>query len=104
MKGFELERTKNLERLKLYRKTNKGQGLFQQNKVENMKKRMHVYVCLFLQTKEKIPILIAVTRSPQALRSKPILLAVTPLPSPLTTPPVTRTYFMLFLVQCLCCC
>lgn len=46
----------------------------------------------------KIPILIAVTLSPQALRSKPILLAVTPLPSPLTTPPVTSTYFIFFLV------
>lgn len=39
----------------------------------------------------------AVTLSPQALRSKPILLAVTPLPRPLTTPPVTSTYFIYFL-------
>lgn len=40
------------------------------------------------------PILMEVTRRPQALRIRPILLAVTPLPSPLTTPPVTNTYFI----------
>lgn len=44
--------------------------------------------------KKSLPILMAVTLSPQALRSKPILLAVTPLPRPLTTPPVTSTYFI----------
>lgn len=44
--------------------------------------------------KKRLPILMAVTLSPQALRSKPILLAVTPLPRPLTTPPVTSTYFI----------
>lgn len=44
--------------------------------------------------KRQVPILIEVTRSPQALRRTPILLAVTPLPSPLTTPPVTNTYFI----------
>lgn len=44
---------------------------------------------------KKGPILIEVTRSPQALRTTPMLLAVTPLPSPLTTPPVTNTYFIL---------
>lgn len=42
----------------------------------------------------KEPILMEVTRSPQALRIRPMLLAVTPLPSPLTTPPVTKTYFI----------
>ena len=46
---------------------------------------------------KKVPILIEVTRRPQALRRTPILLAVTPLPSPLTTPPVTSTYFIFFL-------
>lgn len=44
--------------------------------------------------KQQIPILMAVTLSPQALRMRPILLAVTPFPSPLTTPPVTKTYFI----------
>lgn len=44
--------------------------------------------------KKKKPILIEVTRRPQALRTTPMLLAVTPLPSPLTTPPVTKTYFI----------
>lgn len=48
--------------------------------------------------KGKIPILMAVTLRPQALRSKPILLAVTPLPRPLTTPPVTNTYFIFWIV------
>lgn len=43
----------------------------------------------------RVPILIDVTRRPQALSTTPILLAVTPLPRPLTTPPVTRTYFIL---------
>jgi hypothetical protein len=42
----------------------------------------------------KGPILMEVTRRPQALRTTPMLLAVTPLPSPLTTPPVTNTYFI----------
>ena len=40
------------------------------------------------------PILIEVTRRPQAFRSTPMLEAVTPLPKPLTTPPVTNTYFI----------
>ena len=44
--------------------------------------------------KKKIPILIEVTRSPQAISRSPILLAVTPLPRPLTTPPVTNMYFI----------
>ena len=43
------------------------------------------------------PILMEVTRRPQALRSRPILLAVTPFPRPLTTPPVTNTYFIFVL-------
>jgi len=43
---------------------------------------------------DREPILMEVTRRPQALRTTPMLLAVTPLPSPLTTPPVTRTYFI----------
>lgn len=43
---------------------------------------------------EREPILMQVTRRPQALRTTPMLLAVTPLPSPLTTPPVTKTYFI----------
>jgi hypothetical protein len=47
----------------------------------------------------KIPILMEVTRSPQALRRSPILLAVTPLPRPLTTPPVTNTYFIFALLS-----
>lgn len=47
--------------------------------------------------KKKRPILMDVTRSPQALRRRPMLLAVTPLPRPLTTPPVTNTYFIFFL-------
>jgi hypothetical protein len=47
-----------------------------------------------LLKEQNIPILIEVTRRPQALRRRPILLAVTPLPSPLTTPPVTNTYFI----------
>ena len=41
-----------------------------------------------------LPILMEVTRRPQALSRTPMLLAVTPFPSPLTTPPVTSTYFM----------
>jgi hypothetical protein len=41
-----------------------------------------------------VPILMVVTRRPQALSTTPMLLAVTPLPRPLTTPPVTSTYFM----------
>lgn len=44
--------------------------------------------------REREPILMQVTRRPQALRTTPMLLAVTPLPSPLTTPPVTTTYFI----------
>lgn len=44
--------------------------------------------------KEWLPILMVVTRRPQALSTTPMLLAVTPLPRPLTTPPVTSTYFM----------
>jgi len=48
--------------------------------------------------RKSLPILMAVTLSPQALRSKPILLAVTPLPRPLTTPPVTSTYFIFWIV------
>lgn len=40
------------------------------------------------------PILMEVTRRPQALRTTPMLLAVTPLPRPLTTPPEMRTYFI----------
>jgi hypothetical protein len=42
----------------------------------------------------EVPILMEVTRSPQALRRSPMLLAVTPFPRPLTTPPVTNTYFI----------
>lgn len=41
-----------------------------------------------------LPILIEVTRRPQALRITPMLLAVTPFPRPLTTPPDTKTYFI----------
>lgn len=41
-----------------------------------------------------VPILMDVTRSPQALRRTPMLLAVTPFPNPLTTPPVTSMYFI----------
>lgn len=40
------------------------------------------------------PILMQVTRRPQALRTTPTLLAVTPFPSPLTTPPVMSTYLV----------
>jgi hypothetical protein len=40
------------------------------------------------------PILMQVTRRPQALSTTPTLLAVTPLPSPLTTPPVMTTYLV----------
>ena len=47
--------------------------------------------------KQQRPILMEVTRRPQALRSRPILLAVTPFPRPLTTPPVTNTYFIFIL-------
>ena len=47
--------------------------------------------------KQQRPILMEVTRRPQALRSRPILLAVTPFPRPLTTPPVTNTYFIFVL-------
>lgn len=45
--------------------------------------------------KKHKPILMEVTRRPQALRTTPMLLAVTPFPKPLTTPPVTTTYFIL---------
>jgi hypothetical protein len=51
------------------------------------------------ERESKIPILMEVTRSPQALRRSPILLAVTPLPRPLTTPPVTNTYFIFALLS-----
>jgi hypothetical protein len=46
------------------------------------------------EKEKKIPILIEVTRSPQAISRSPILLAVTPLPRPLTTQPVTNMYFI----------
>ena len=63
---------------------------------------LYIIFILFLEEEEwlrkkKRPILMAVTRSPQALRRRPMLLAVTPLPRPLTTPPVTNTYFIFFL-------
>lgn len=45
---------------------------------------------------EQSPILMEVTRRPQAMSRTPMLLAVTPFPSPLTTPPVTNTYFIFF--------
>jgi hypothetical protein len=58
--------------------------------------------------KNHSPILMEVTRRPQALSTTPMLLAVTPFPSPLTTPPVTTTYFISLsspcesLLQCDC--
>lgn len=63
------------------------------------KKKRHFPVVIWKKRngeegKQQIPILMAVTLSPQALRMRPILLAVTPFPSPLTTPPVTKTYFI----------
>jgi hypothetical protein len=64
----------------------------------NLHKKIHCRTLLKIyvhtHTHTHIPILIEVTRRPQALRRTPILLAVTPLPSPLTTPPVTNTYFI----------